>query len=87
MESYRRPGTEAALFLSKLGDVAAQTGRVTKAAFVRAAHHRISCAIVRGNARVYGDMAARGLQVSGHAFVPGSDAPVADWEVFVLCLD
>ena len=48
--------------LGKLGDIAAQEGRVTKAAFVRAANRRISCAVVRGNALVYGDVAARLVQ-------------------------
>ena len=78
MESYGRLGTEAARFLGKLGDIAAQEGRVTKAAFVRTAHRRISCAIVRGNALVYGDVAARIVQTGGHAFVPGSDVVLAD---------
>ena len=59
-------------------DIAAQEGRVTKAAFVRTAHRRISCAIVRGNALVYGDVAARIVQAGGHAFVPGSDVVLAD---------
>ena len=37
-----------------------------------------SCAIVRGNASVYGDVAARIVQAGGHAFVPGSDVVLAD---------
>ena len=52
MESYGRLGKEAARFLGKLGDIAALEGRMTKAAFARTAHRRISCAIVRGNASV-----------------------------------
>ena len=78
MESYGRLGKEAARFLGKLGDIAAQEDRVTKAAFVRTAHRRISCAIVRGNASVYEDVAARIVQAGGHAFVPGSDVVLAD---------
>ena len=78
MESYGRLGKEAARFLGKLGDIAALEGRVTKAAFVRTAHRRISCAIVRGNASVYGDVAARIVQAGGHAFVPGSDVVLSD---------
>ena len=78
MESYGRLGKEAAHFLSKLGDIAAREGRVTKAAFVRAAHRRISCAIVRGNALAYGQVAAQVVQARGHAFVLGSDVPVAE---------
>ena len=78
MESFGRLGTAAMRFLGRLGDIAAEEGRVSKAAFVRAAHRRISCAIVRGNARVYGNVAARLVRASGHAFLRGSEVVVAE---------
>ena len=78
MESFGRLGTAATQFLNRLGGIAAQEGRVTKAAFVRAAHRRISCAIVRGNARVYSSVAVRLVRASGHGFLRGSDVMVAE---------
>lgn len=79
MESFGRLGREAASFLSALGDIAAEGGRgVSKAAFIRAAHRRISVAIVRGNARVYSCAAQQLVRAGGRSFEPGSDVPVAE---------
>ena len=78
MESYGRLGVAASRFLSKLGDIAAAEGRVTKAAFVRAAHRRISCAIVRGNARMYSIVADQLVRASVHACVPGDEVALGE---------
>lgn len=78
MESYGRLGREAARFLGELGHVAAENGHITKAAFVRASHRRISCAIVRGNARVYNQAAQQIVRQGGRAYLPGGDVPVAE---------
>ena len=78
MESYGRPGSEAAHFLDELGHVAAESGHRSKAAFVRATHRRISCAVVRGNARVYNKVAEQIVRQSGRAFTSGGDVPVAE---------
>ena len=70
--------------------VDAAEGRVTKAAFVRAAHRRISCAIVRGNARMYSIVADQLVRASGHACVPGMNwrwgRIVIEWRHYVLLL-
>ena len=78
MELYGRLGSEAAQFLDELGHVAAESVNVSKAAFVRATHRRVSCAIVRGNARVYNKAAELIVRQSGRAFTSGGDVPVAE---------
>ena len=78
MESYGQLGSEAARFLDELGHVAAESGHVCKVAFVRATHRRVSCAIVRGNARVYHKAAEQIVRQSGRAFTSGGDVPVAE---------
>ena len=78
MESYGRLGSEAARFLDELGHVAAESGHVSKAASVRATHRRVSCAIVRGNARVCNKAAEQIVRRSGRTFTSGGDVPVAE---------
>ncbi len=76
-ESFGRMGRQAAGFLSQLGDVAAAGGRVSKSAFVRTAREELSCALARGNARMYGRAMAIVARSVGRAFLPGAAAATA----------
>ena len=76
VETYGRLVAEASRFLSKLGDIVAQTGALSKAKFVRSAHQRISCAVVRGNAAVYYQAMTMLVRQNGRAYSPGLSVPV-----------
>ena len=61
----------------KLGDLVAQGGRVSKAAFVRRVRQELSCALCRGNARMYCKSLSRIAVNIGSNYWPG-DGPVED---------
>ena len=61
-ESFGWWGLEASRFLSDLGDVAAAGGTASKATFVRSARQELSCALCRGNGRMYTCFATRRLR-------------------------
>ena len=53
VEFSGRLGKEAAQFLNDLGDVAAADSCASKDTFVRIIRRELSCALCRGNARMY----------------------------------
>ena len=63
-------------FLSDLGDLVEAAGRVSKAAFVRTVRRELSCALCKGNARMYYNSLSRIALHVGHNFRPGCDEPV-----------
>ena len=74
VESFGRLGLAASRFLSALGDVAESRGaEVSKARFVRHARQELSCALVRGNGRVYRKHAMQLARAAGVQFTPGLD--------------
>ena len=75
LESYGRLGRAASRFLSDLGEAAAAIGRVSKASFVRSARMEISCALCRGNGRLYSERLASSACV-GLQPLPGLAVPV-----------
>jgi hypothetical protein len=77
-ETYGRLGVEAARFLSQLGDVAAEGGRVSKERFVRTARQELSCALCRGNGQMYYRSTFEIALAAGRAFLPGCVHPVAE---------
>ena len=62
--------------LSELGDLVETAGRVSKAAFVRTVRRELSCALCKGNARMYYNSLSRIAVHIGHNFRPGCDEPV-----------
>ena len=48
-------GTKAVKFVNRLGDIAAESGRIPKGAFVRWAMKLLSVTVQRGNAEMYVD--------------------------------
>ena len=66
-ESHGRLGREAARFLGELEHAAVESGHVIKTTFVRASHRRMSCAVVRGNTRVYNKAAEHIVRMGGGA--------------------
>ena len=72
-------GSAASRFLSELGDLAAGGGnRVIKAAFVRGVRRELSCALCKGNARMYYKSLSRIAVNVGSDFHAGCDAPQED---------
>ena len=80
VESYGRLGSAASRFLSELGDLVAEGGR-SKAAFVRGVRRELSCALCKGNARMYCKSLARIAVNVGSNYRPGCDEPVEDPDV------
>jgi hypothetical protein len=79
VESFGRMGSAASRFLSELGDLAAGEGnRVSKAAFVRGVRRELSCALCKGNARMYYKSLSRIAVNVGSDFHAGCDAPQED---------
>jgi hypothetical protein len=76
VESYGRMGVAASRFLSELGDLVAAGGRVSKAAFVRTVRRELSCALCKGNARMYYNSLSRIAMHVGRNFRRGCDEPV-----------
>ena len=76
IESFGRHGKQAMRFLSELGDMVAQGGG-SKRAFVRQFRTELSCALVRGNARMYAHALTNVVRASGGAFQAGYDVPVS----------
>jgi len=72
-ESGGRIDHEAMAFLKSLGDVAASSnGRLSKSAFIRSALMELSCALCRGNGRVYAASATRLLGQAGRDVSEGA---------------
>jgi hypothetical protein len=79
VESFGRLGSAASRFLSELGDLAAGEGnRVSKAAFVRGVRRELSCALCKGNARMYYKSLSRIAMNVGTNYRPGCDVPMED---------
>ena len=78
VETYGRLGTVATRFLSELGDIASQGSRVSKAAFVRGVKRELSCALCKGNARLYYKRLSSIASHIGSHYQPGCDTPVED---------
>ena len=78
VESFGRMGLAASRFLSELGDLAAEGTRVSKAAFVRGVRRELSCALCKGNARMYYNSMSRIAVNVGNNYRPGCEVPVED---------
>jgi hypothetical protein len=76
-ETYGQLGAQGSRFLSQVADIAA-AGGVSKAAFVRAAHAELSCALVKGMGKVYSTSMFETVRASGRSFNAGLVVPVAD---------
>jgi hypothetical protein len=76
VESYGRMGFAASRFLSELGDLVEASGRVSRAVFVRNVRRELSCALCKGNARMYYNSLSRVALHVGHNYRPGCDEPV-----------
>jgi hypothetical protein len=76
VESFGRLGKDAARFLNDLGDVAAADGCASKEAFVRTVRQELSCALCRGNARMYDRSLISVARGVGRGFSPGLDTAV-----------
>jgi hypothetical protein len=76
VESYGRLGVDAARFLSQLGDIAAEDGRVSKERFVRSARQELSVALCRGNGHMYFRSTFEIAHRAGRAFLPGCVHPL-----------
>ena len=57
-------GKEAVKFMNRLGDIAAESGRIPNGAFVRWAMQMLSVTVQRGNAEIY---RRSGLVMSGES--------------------
>ena len=77
VETYGQLGTQGTQFLSCVADVAA-AGGASKAAFVRAAHAELSCALVKGMGAVYAASMFETVRAAGRNWRPGAEVPVAD---------
>jgi hypothetical protein len=78
-ESYGRLGKTALAFLSELGSTAAsRNGRVPKSTFVSNALKHLSCALCKGNGRMYHASMFTLARKAGRQFMPGCAVPVAD---------
>jgi hypothetical protein len=78
VESYGHLGVAASRFLSEVGELVAEGNRVSKTAFVRGVLRELSCALCRGNARMYLKSFSYVAQNVGTGFQPGVDVPVED---------
>ena len=79
LESFGRLGRDASRFLSELGSAAEANGRVSKAAFVRSVRQELSCALCRGNSRMYSDSVFTLARAAGRQFMDGCEVPVDDF--------
>jgi hypothetical protein len=62
-----------------LGTMAAsRNGRLSKSAFVAGALQELSCALCKGNVRMYHASMFSLARAAGQQFMPGLDVPVAD---------
>lgn len=78
IESYGRLGLAASRFLSELGDIAAEGGQVCKESFVRGVRRELSCALCKGNGRIYRAFLSSIAHSVGRHYRPGCDLPVQD---------
>jgi hypothetical protein len=78
-ESYGGLGPAALAFLSELGTMAAShNGRLSKSASVAGALQELSCALCKGNVRMYHASMFSLARAASRRFMPGLDVPVAD---------
>ena len=75
LESYGRLGPSATAFLSRLGDIAAASGRVSKSRFMMNAYRLLSCTLQRGNSAMYSKAQWAVARAKGKNFMPGLDVP------------
>ena len=73
VESFGRLGKEAARFLN---DLAAADGCASKDTFVRIVRQDLSCALRKGNARMYDRSLISVARGVGRGFSPGLDTAV-----------
>ena len=78
LESYGRLGAPARNFLTRLGDIAAGRGNISKSAFVKSAYKEVSCALQRGIGLMYARSNQNIARASGRQFMPGCDVPVQE---------
>ena len=78
LESYGALGPQAVEYVKELGSVASASGRVPKSVFVMNAYKILSCALQKGNARMYAMSLTAVARSVGEHFVPGFDVPVVD---------
>ena len=76
-ESYGRLGPEATEVLNALGEMVAQGGRSTKAAFIRSAHQELAVALQRGNYEIFRMHCFNCAKLAGRHFVAGDAVPSA----------
>ena len=76
VESCGYMGKAAVGFLSELGDVAAENGRISKAAFMRWGMQVLSVSLQKGNADMYRAFGVHISREQGSRFDPGCDVPV-----------
>ena len=76
VESVGRVGPEFRKFINKMGSAVAQGGGC-KAAFVRQTYAEISCAMARGNARMFVAGLCARLRKAGAAFQPAFDTCIS----------
>lgn len=77
-ESYGRIGKEAARFIKELGDIVEASGRGSRAVYVRNVRAELSCALCRGNARMYYSSLGLVAQRVGRGYRPGCEVPCED---------
>ena len=75
-ESFGRLGKDASRFLNDLGEVAASDGCASKSAFVRTVRQELSCALCKGNARMYDRSLLTLARGVGRGFVPGLERAI-----------
>jgi hypothetical protein len=62
--------------MKRMGDVAAGRGKISKAAFVKSAYLKVSCALQRGIGMMYARSTVNIARAAGRHFMPGFDVPV-----------
>ena len=70
-KSFGKLGKDAARFLSDLDDVATSDGCTSQFALVRTVRQELSCALCRGNARMYNQSLLALARGAGRGFMPG----------------
>ena len=76
VESFGRLQKEAARLLNDLGDVAAADGCASKDTFARTVRQEFSCALCKGNARMYDRSIISVARAVGRGFSPGLDRAI-----------
>ena len=75
-ESFGRLGKDASRFLNDLGEVAASDGCASKSAFMRTVRQELSCALCKGNARMYDRCLLTLARSVGRGLMPGLETAI-----------